>query len=406
MSKSIKFISVILSVMLVFSSAFVAEAKSVSEYEKEKDRIEQNLKKSEKELSALKKKKGSMEEYVKVLQGKITLLQDRVSSIEKQKAALQTEINAIEEKIKKTIGEIEEFKKEIEVKQKEFEKIYDVYCQRLRAMYISGHVSTLEVLLDSEDMSSILTRAEMVKSVSAQDSETLDKLMTKMKEIQKQKQALQDKKDELDKDKENLDSRKSKLQASIDEINKSKSELKSEISECNSAIVELSKTSNSIMEKIDEDQDKINQLEDEIKNASNSGGSNSGSHNPGTGVLGYPTNYRSISAGYPNYPSGRYHGGVDFPCPVGTNVYASDSGTVAMVKYLNYSYGFHILINHGNGLSTLYAHNSKILVSVGQNVSKGQKIAESGETGNATGPHCHFEVRLNGNRVNPMNYLR
>lgn len=401
MSKTIKFISVILSVVLVFSSAFVAEAKTAAEYEKEKDRIEQNLKKYEKELSTLKNKKGSLEEYVHKLQGKITLLQDRVNSIEKQKSALQTEINAIEEKIKKTTAEIEESKKEIEKKQKEFEKIYEVYCQRLRAMYISGHVSTLEVLLDSDDMSSILTRAEMVKSVSSQDKKTLDKLMQKMKEIQQQKQTLQDKKDELDKDKENLDGRKAKLQESIDEINKSKSELKSEVAECNSAIVELSKTSNSIMEKIDENQDKIKELEDEIKHAS--GG---GTHNPGTGVLGYPTNYRSISAGYPNYPSGRYHGGVDFPCPVGSNVYASDSGTVVMVKYLNYSYGFHILINHGKGLSTLYAHNSKILVSVGQNVSKGQKIAESGETGNATGPHCHFEVRLNGNRVNPMNYLR
>lgn len=395
--------------MFVFSSAFVAEAKSVSQYEKEKDKIEQNLKKYEKELGSLKKKKGSMEEYVNVLQGKITLLQDKVGSLEKQKSALQKEIDAIEDKIKKTAVEIEQSKKEIEVKQKEFEKIYEVYCQRLRAMYISGHVSTLEVLLDSEDMSSILTRAEMVKSVSAQDSKTLDKLMEKMKEIRKQKQALEDKKNELGKDKENLGSSKTKLQSSIDDINKSKSELKSEISECNSAIVELSKTSSSIMEKIDENQDRRDELEEEIRNAANSGGNSGGGggghFNPGTGSLGYPTSYRHISAGYPNYPGGRYHGGVDFPCPTGTAVHASDSGTVAMVKYLNYSYGYHILINHGNGLSTLYAHNSKILVSVGQSVSKGQKIAESGSTGNSTGPHCHFEVRLNGNRVNPMNYL-
>ena len=86
-------------------------------------------------------------------------------------------------------------------------------------------------------------------------------------------------------------------------------------------------------------------------------------------------------------------------------VYAADSGYVSIAKTLNYSYGYYILINHGNGLSTLYAHNSQLLVSQGQAVEKGQLIAYSGSTGNSSGPHCHFEVRLNGNRVNPLNYL-
>ncbi len=401
MRKSFKVLSLILSVMFVFSSAFVAEAKSTSELEKEKNKIEQKIKESEKQLSSLKQQKANKEEYVSTLQGKITLLQDKLDALEKQKSSLQTEIDAIEVKIQNTTAEIDKSKKDIEVKQKEFEEIYEVYCQRLRAMYISGHVSTLEVLFESGDMSSILTRAEMVKSVSAQDSETLDKLMSKMKEIQKQKKELEDKKLELDKDKENLDTQKAKLQSSIDDINKSRSELKSEVNECNSAIRELAKTSNNILETINEDREAEQKLQDEIRHAANSGGN----YNPGTGSLGYPTSYRNISAGYPNYPSGRYHGGVDFPCPTGTPVYAADSGTVVMVKYLNYSYGYHILINHGNGLSTLYAHNSSILVSEGQNVSKGQQIASSGSTGNSSGPHCHFEVRLNGNRVNPLNYL-
>ncbi len=78
---------------------------------------------------------------------------------------------------------------------------------------------------------------------------------------------------------------------------------------------------------------------------------------------------------------------------------------VVIAKRLTYSYGQYILIDHGNGLSTLYAHNSSLVVSVGDQVSKGQIIAYSGESGNATGPHVHFEVRLNGTRVNPMSYL-
>ena len=119
----------------------------------------------------------------------------------------------------------------------------------------------------------------------------------------------------------------------------------------------------------------------------------------------YPTDSRSISAGYPNYSSGRYHGGIDFPVSTGSNVYAAASGTVILVKYLNYSYGRYLIIDHGDGLSTLYAHNSQILVNVGDKVSAGQVVAKSGSTGNSTGPHCHFEVRVNGSRVNPLNYL-
>ena len=79
---------------------------------------------------------------------------------------------------------------------------------------------------------------------------------------------------------------------------------------------------------------------------------------------------------------------------------------VIIAKNLNYSYGHYLVIDHGNGLSTLYAHNTTLLVGVGAHVSKGQVIALSGSTGNSTGPHCHFEVLLNGNQVNPMNYLR
>ena len=140
--------------------------------------------------------------------------------------------------------------------------------------------------------------------------------------------------------------------------------------------------------------------------ANNRPSSGGGSGGGGSGRLGYPTSSRTISAGFPNYSSGRYHGGVDFPVPSGSNIYAADSGTVIIAKNLNYSYGHYLVIDHGNGLSTLYAHNTTLLVGVGAHVNKGQVIALSGSTGNSTGPHCHFEVLLNGNQVNPMNYLR
>ena len=275
-------------------------------------------------------------------------------------------------------------------------------------MYISGNVSMLEVLLESGDISSILTRAEMVKSVSEQDSATLDDLMTKMEEINKEREELANNKIQLGKDKDSLNSRKQELQKSIDEYNSSKAELNAEVEECNAALASLDDKRSEVKETIDTNQEQKRQIEAEINNALSGSGSNkpgSGNYNPGTGQLAYPTSYRQISAGYPNYSNGSYHGGVDWPCPTGTAVHASDSGVVVIAKKLTYSYGQYILIDHGNGLSTLYAHNSSLVVGVGDKVSKGQIIAYSGESGNATGPHVHFEVRLNGTRVNPMSYL-
>lgn len=136
--------------------------------------------------------------------------------------------------------------------------------------------------------------------------------------------------------------------------------------------------------------------------------------NTGGKLLGYPTKSRTISAGYPNYSSGRYHGGIDFPVATGSDVYASEAGTVYIRKELTYSYGKYIVLKHkinGTTYYTLYAHNSKLLVNNGDTVKRGQLIAKSGSTGNSTGPHCHFAVYKNtysyhSSEVNPLSMLK
>lgn len=399
----IRVLCVVFSFMMVFASAFSVQAKSRNELNNEKDKIESEIADSKKKINSLKSQKADKEEYASALMEQVELLQDKLDNLEDSRDSLQSEINAVEKQIAQTQADIDKAQKEIEAKEKEFEGVYEEYCQRLRAMYISGNVSVLEVLLESGDISSIFTRAEMVKSVSEQDSATLDELMTKMQEIQKQRQELSDKKLQLNEDKETLNTRKKELQASIDEYNSSKAELDDQIEECNAAIRSIESTEAEIQETIEDNEAELAAINEALSSSTNRPGSDD--YNPGTGQLAYPTSYRKISAGYPNYSSGAYHGGVDWPCPTGTAVHASDSGVVVIAKRLTYSYGQYILIDHGNGLSTLYAHNSSLVVEKGDKVSKGQIIAYSGETGNATGPHVHFEVRLNGTRVNPMNYL-
>lgn len=396
----------VFSLMLVFSSAFTAQAKTSSQ--SKLDKINQNIEEAQKELDSLDDQVADKKAYSDALMKKIDLLQDKLDALESNRDDLQNEIDAVQKRIDETQADINQAEKEIEKKEQEFDGVYEEYCQRLRAMYISGNVSMLEVLLESGDISSILTRAEMVKSVSEQDSATLDDLMAKMEEINKEREELANNKIQLGKDKDSLNSRKQELQKSIDEYNSSKAELNAEVEECNAALASLDDKRSEVKETLNVNQEQKRQIEAEINNALSGSGSNkpgSGNYNPGTGQLAYPTSYRQISAGYPNYSNGSYHGGVDWPCPTGTAVHASDSGVVVIAKKLTYSYGQYILIDHGNGLSTLYAHNSSLVVGVGDKVSKGQIIAYSGESGNATGPHVHFEVRLNGTRVNPMSYL-
>lgn len=119
---------------------------------------------------------------------------------------------------------------------------------------------------------------------------------------------------------------------------------------------------------------------------------------------------KPISSGYKitsRYGSrwGGTHSGLDVAAPTGTTICAAASGTVSIVKFLTGSYGNYLIINHGNGVQTLYGHCNTILVSEGQSVSQGQAIATVGSTGNSTGPHLHLEIRVNGTTLNPQNYL-
>lgn len=406
--KFVKALSLFLSLCFVFASfaSSPALAASTSSLKDKKSKIQSQIDEAEKKISKLASEKKETQEYIAALDKKIQLKQDQIDILQADANKLQSEINSIESSIDSAEKQIEKTQKEIDKKQAQFDKTYDEYCQRLKAMYVSGHASNLEVLLTSTDISSILTRSQMIKSVSEKDSETLDYLMAQMEQIEKDKAELEAKINKLSEDKKKLEKDKKELTSQISTIESSKRELDNEVAKCNALIRKLSSQSAEYQESIEENESALRKVEAEIQaayaRASRTGSTGSGAH---SGALGYPTDYRSISAGYPNYSSGRYHGGIDFPCPSGSNVYAAASGTVIVAKNLNYSYGHYLIVDHGNGLSTLYAHNTTLLVGVGSHVNKGQIIARSGSTGNSTGPHCHFEVRVNGTRVNPLNYL-
>jgi len=411
--------------------------------------LEKNLKKTDAKLKELEKSSKVTEEYIDTLDQKIGYINEQLTLLENKNQKIQEEKNALEKKIKSNQKQVDALQAEVDKAQaeydalySEFQTVYNAYCFRLKAMYMSGSCNIFTALLTCKDISSFLTRYEMIKTVSKSDSALLKEVNSKMAEVTNKKNGLADKKAAYDKKKSELDSQKKQLsskQKSIERNSNSiankKASLATDRAESDKLLAELTAQNKQYTEFRNEDSSLIEQVENEIqavisgvkppeeattavagKNSSkidkiDQKGSDVYSKSNAVLNMTYPVpGHHGVSAGFPNYSSGKYHGGIDFPCSTGSKVVAAQKGIVITVKRLNYSYGYYVMIYHGTdaqgrSVVTLYAHNSRILVSPGQTVKKGEAIAKSGSTGNSTGPHSHFEVRLNGSRVNPKNYL-
>ncbi|MDE6110393.1 MAG: peptidoglycan DD-metalloendopeptidase family protein, partial [Eubacterium sp.] len=308
------------------------------------------------------------------------------------------------------------------------------------AVYVSGSSSLIESLLECSDLSKLFTRYEMIKTMSKTDSKLLAEIQKKTDKIMEQESVLGSKKAALDTikldlyhEKNELETKQKELTDVQKEIAEKKATLAADRAESNRLFAELTAKNGMYTEFRNEDEAIKKAVEAEIdavikgikspEDVTFATTSDRDITLPNIQApidiqdksdaiysMIYPTSYRTISAGFPNYSSGAYHGGIDFPCPTGTKVVAAQSGVVSLVKKLTTSYGYYVMIYHGTDSSgrhvfTLYAHNSEILVSKGDSVAKGQLIAKSGSTGNSTGPHCHFEIRIDNQRVNPNNYI-
>lgn len=426
-----------------------ADTKKQKTLEQQQKELEETLAEVDKKLAELEKSSKVTEEYIDTLDQKIGYVNEQLTVLENKNIKVQAEIDALmvkitenEESMAALSAEIEQAQKELDALQEKFNSVYEAYCYRLKVMYISGEFNIIAALISCNDLSSFFTRYEMIKSVSKSDSELLAEVNAQMAEITNRQNGLNEKKTEYEAVKTELDTQKSDLvakQNSIEsnsrEIASKKASLATDRAESDRLLAELTAQNKQYTEFRNEDSELIEAVENEIQSliagvktdaeATTAAAkdikdsvkvdekSDADVYSGSDAVLNmtYPVpGHRSISAGYPNYSSGRYHGGIDFPCTTGSKVVAAQKGIVIDVKRLDYSYGYYVMIYHGTDKSgrsvvTLYAHNSSILVSVGDSVKKGETIAKSGSTGNSTGPHCHFEVRLNGGRVNPKNYL-
>lgn len=389
---------------------------------------EQQLKNQEQENND--KKKEAEDKKQEVQEAKEST-QKEVNNINSQIQDYQSEITNLDIQIANANQQIEDSNAKLEKAQKEYESQQQMLEERIVALYEAGDTTYLDILLSSESITDFISSYYIVSEIAQCDLDLL-------KEIDKQKNEIETAKKEIEDSKKTLTTAKASKQQVSTQLEEKKSEKTTYVSQLSSQEQELQKEIDQLTQDNMQIQKNIaaaqakykKQLEELAKkkaqeeqaknneNKNNSNNSGSSSNKNSNGFI-RPVSGGSISTnGY--YSSGRFHGAIDYAVSSGTPVYAAADGVVLSVGNLTYSYGTHVIIQHANGLQTIYGHGTagSVSVSPGQIVSQGQVIMKSGSTGNSSGPHLHFEVRRSpynysysatkygdDSRVNPNNYF-
>ncbi|BEP28457.1 murein hydrolase activator EnvC family protein [Helicovermis profundi] len=378
MKKSRQFILVILMLSMVFmySSFVFANADSDIELKQsELKNINNKLKEIEKSKTKLKKNKNE-------ILNKINGIEDNVKNLEGELNLINNNV----EKLTVGIADTENILKDATVKLEDKKTLVN---DRLRIMYKSGSVGYMEVLLGAESFSDLLTRMDMIQKIYEHDKN----MISYMKE---QKNLIIEKKNKLSDE-------KIKYQELINDRETKKIQLSTSLKKLNSTQIKLKKDYSALEEQEDnllKDANEVTNIIKKLKLAKNYVGGKMAWPTPGYTRITSPFGYRI----HPITHKKKLHTGIDIAIPYGEKIYAAQSGTIIYAGWFG-GYGKAVMIDHGGGYVTLYGHNSKLLVKVGQKVKRGEAISKCGTTGASTGPHLHFEVRENGKYVNPLKWV-
>lgn len=400
------------------------------ELEKDIEKNEQALAQVQQDIKTNEKKAENISNQIEKIEEQIDLLDESIDILNGDISDLQSSIDVTTNDIESINSQISEIELQIEQTDALMAQTREMLLARIRENYMAGGTgSTLELLLSSGDISSFFARKELVTSVSENDAQLVNDLADKInelndlqKELEEKKTTLEEKKTELDTQMDSLNERENELESSKAAQNSKKSDATEKYDELKYIINELDKDSDVYKKTIKRQQAEREALEAEIDEYIRQHGSSQGDipdeEYENDGDMMWPVKGDTrITAGYPAYSDGSPHWGIDIVKSDGNTrgqpFYAAQGGEVIIAKNdgnWNSGFGNYCVIDHGDGTQTLYAHSDNILVSVGQVVKKGEKIGIIGATGNVTGPHLHFEVRVKKadgsvSRVNPLNYV-
>ena len=322
---------------------------------------------------------GSVSELLRQIQSELDVALNELHAIEVQ----QSQVNA----------QIQQTEVEPTAAQKRLDERERILNKRLRDVYMHGKLNYLEVILGAKNFTDFANRLEFLKRIVSADLNLITEIRAERELILQKKQQLEVQRQQLAKLQAEAEAKKTVVENKKQDQLIVLARLQDEKALAEASYAELQATSQDIEARI---------------RARQQQGASAGQVVHGSGVFIWPTSGPITSPfGYrihPIFGTQIYHSGIDIGVDTGTPIMAADSGVVVEADWLG-GYGYAVVIDNGNGLSTLYGHNSELAVSPGQSVQQGQVIAYAGSTGYSTGPHCHFEVRVDGSPVDPMGYL-
>lgn len=378
-------VAVLLVIMLLSTNVIITFAATKSELQAEQNEIQDKIDEAEEKQEEIGEKITEATEKIKELSTEISEYENQIEELDDQLAELE--------------NSIEETEKELEEAEEQFAEQEERLEARIVAQYEAGETTYLDVILGGGSLWDMISNWQLVSDIAELDQQLLDEIEANRKQIEEAKKTLETNKEQVETLKSSKEQTSKSLKNSqaikeqqVSELNEEEQLLQEEIDELNAANKEIERQLAAAEEK----------YSDKIANLG------------GNGTFQKPIKSGVITATW-YYPSGGFHGALDWGIPVGTEVYAAEDGVVLTAGWSNSGYGNYVCLQHANGLRTYYAHgNGTFYVSQGDVVKRGQLIMLSGNSGRSTGPHLHFEVRVSpyhwyygggDSRRDPRNYL-
>ena len=424
-------ITIALTVSVLFGGGYLqpaqeVAARSISEMQSEQEQIQSKVDAANDKIDELQGKIDEEEEYQQTLTEQISLYKEQIALFDDQIEALEAEIEDKNAEIDQLEENIDQLEEDIAAKQVEIEDTFELFKTRMVALYQAGETSSLAMLLSSSSFGDFVTNIRLMQAVSQSDEQLVDTLKTQKAEQEETKTQVEVTKGEVEEalvkvqedeeaiilQREQKKVAQSGLEKAYEESKTAQEDmeaLKSQYEDDLASALEEEKQVEAEIQAFYAEQAKKQQAaQQQAAQNSSSGSTTTNIPQVSAGDLSFRwplPGYSYISSPYGSRWGG-FHTGIDISGGgvYGASIVAAEAGTVILAAS-HYSYGNYVIVDHGGGYSTLYAHMSSIACSVGDYVTKGQTIGYVGSTGNSTGPHLHFEVRINGATQNPQSYV-